>query len=488
MGMSLLSRPQWRVSRGGKSKRKGVAKGRIRKNAPKNAPPAGGVEPPKLLIEEENAILVTEVDMGKSRKNACIAKGRVEPMKPDQLAAMLNDPKEKVMLLDCRSFLDFNEGHILNAVNVWCSKLLSRRLQQNKVSAREILSNTFHLELEDTRQIVLYDQNSQDLEDLDPDGFVSILMDRLTLTFPAVVFLRGVELERHATGPEIDRDLNPRGKMGTCDTFECGDSHGCCRCRAGGFRRFHKEHAELCEDAARWRPILKTLSQPCLSCVRGGPTKVLPFLFLGSEHDAADQEFFHDHNVDYVLNVSLSIPKPEFIKDSHFMRIPVNDSCNEKLRPHFEKAFQFLDMVQESGGNVLVHCHAGISRSPTVVIGYVMKRLHLTSEEAFRYVKSKRVIVAPNFNFLGQLLEYEEQLKHDFLGLHKVQTAPATVCISGIDYWEHALRRTPLPSPTPITPEELSPNKVHSFSTNIPPNITLLKPPLKLHCPATPSS
>jgi hypothetical protein len=40
----------------------------------------------------------------------------------------------QALILDCRSFVDFNNGHVENAANVWCSKLLNRRLLQNKVS------------------------------------------------------------------------------------------------------------------------------------------------------------------------------------------------------------------------------------------------------------------------------------------------------------------------------------------------------------------
>jgi len=39
-----------------------------------------------------------------------------------------------------------------------------------------------------------------------------------------------------------------------------------------------------------------------------------------------------------------------------------------------------------------------------------MRHLQMTCEEAYRYVKSKRATISPNFNFLGQLLEYEKQL------------------------------------------------------------------------------
>lgn len=40
-----------------------------------------------------------------------------------------------VLIVDSRSFLEYNDGHVAGAVNVCCSKLVKRRLQQDKVNA-----------------------------------------------------------------------------------------------------------------------------------------------------------------------------------------------------------------------------------------------------------------------------------------------------------------------------------------------------------------
>lgn len=105
--------------------------------------------------------------------------------------------------------------------------------------------------------------------------------------------------------------------------------------------------------------------------------------------------------------MSVACPKPDFVQDEHFMRIAVNDSNSEKLLPYFERAFEFLgkrfdidglqnifaemidfcsvlDKVKEANSCVLVHCLAGISRSPTLAIAFVMRHLHMSSEEAYR--------------------------------------------------------------------------------------------------------
>lgn len=46
----------------------------------------------------------------------------------------------------------------------------------------------------------------------------------------------------------------------------------------------------------------------------------------------------------------------------------------------------FLSEKAKAGnGRVLVHCLAGISRSATVAIAYIMKRMNMTLDEAYRY-------------------------------------------------------------------------------------------------------
>lgn len=46
----------------------------------------------------------------------------------------------------------------------------------------------------------------------------------------------------------------------------------------------------------------------------------------------------------------------------------------------------FADKVCERGSVALVHCLAGISRSPTLAIAYMMRRNNWTSEQAYRLV------------------------------------------------------------------------------------------------------
>lgn len=70
----------------------------------------------------------------------------------------------------------------------------------------------------------------------------------------------------------------------------------------------------------------------------------------------------------------------------------------------------FAEGVRKRGGKVLVHCQAGVSRSATITVAYIMKHSMLSMLEAYRYVKTRRSIIAPNFNFMGQLLELEKQI------------------------------------------------------------------------------
>ncbi|XP_059917529.1 LOW QUALITY PROTEIN: dual specificity protein phosphatase 8 [Gadus macrocephalus] len=69
------------------------------------------------------------------------------------------------------------------------------------------------------------------------------------------------------------------------------------------------------------------------------------------------------------------------------------------------------DKAKVSNCRVIVHCLAGISRSATIAIAYIMKTMGLSSDDAYRFVKDRRPSISPNFNFLGQLLEFEKGLR-----------------------------------------------------------------------------
>ncbi|KAM5262517.1 dual specificity protein phosphatase 16 [Ctenodactylus gundi] len=287
----------------------------------------------------------------------------------ERLVALLESGTEKVLLIDSRPFVEYNTSHILEAININCSKLMKRRLRQDKVLITELIQHSakHKVDIDYSQKVVVYDQSSQDVASLSADCFLTVLLGKLEKTFGSVCLL------------------------------------------AGGFAEFSRCFPGLCEGKSALVPTC--ISQPCLPVANIGPTRILPNLYLGCQRDVLNKELMQQHGIGYVLNASNTCPKPDFIPESHFFRVPVNDSFCEKILPWLDRSVDFIEKAKASNGCVLVHCLAGISRSATIAIAYIMKRMDMSLDEAYRFVKEKRPTISPNFNFLGQLLDYEKKIK-----------------------------------------------------------------------------
>ena len=139
-------------------------------------------------------------------------------------------------------------------------------------------------------------------------------------------------------------------------------------------------------------------------------SEVTRFLFVGNMKDAGDTEVLKRLGIDHVLNLTSTKPLYKTSQDIVYKQLHVADNGYQNLRQYFEEAFEFIELAKARGGAVLIHCQAGVSRSPTIAVAYLIKNFPMSMIEAYRFVKSRRSIISPNLNFMGQLLEFEQSL------------------------------------------------------------------------------
>ena len=159
-------------------------------------------------------------------------------------------------------------------------------------------------------------------------------------------------------------------------------------------------------------PPRKGNSRPKESSVLA--SAILPnALYLGPCSAArSSRPFIKSERITHVLSIGIT-PWPR-ADDVVYHRLALADSTTSSIETTLKLAIEFIDAALEStkgAGRILVHCSAGVSRSPTIVVGYLMKKRGMTLKEALGQVVRARPQVSPNSGFLRQLKELEVELR-----------------------------------------------------------------------------
>ncbi|KAM8947850.1 dual specificity protein phosphatase 10 isoform 2-T2 [Pelodytes ibericus] len=290
------------------------------------------------------------------------------------------------VIIDCRPFMEYNKSHIQGAVHINCSdKISRRRLQQGKITVLDLITCR---ESKDSfkrifsKEIIVYDDNTNEPSRIIPSQPLHTVLE---------------SLKREGKEPLVLK---------------------------GGLSSFKQNHENLCDNSLQLQDctdggasavsISLPQSVPSTPDIENAElTPILPFLFLGNEHDAQDFEKMQRMNIGYIVNVTTHLPLYHYEKGIfNYKRLPATDSNKQNLRQYFEEAFEFIEEAHQHGKGLLIHCQAGVSRSATIVIAYLMKHTRMTMTDAYKFVKGKRPIISPNLNFMGQLLEFEEDLNN----------------------------------------------------------------------------
>ncbi|XP_060517463.1 dual specificity protein phosphatase 18-like [Cylas formicarius] len=115
-------------------------------------------------------------------------------------------------------------------------------------------------------------------------------------------------------------------------------------------------------------------------------------------------------NITCLITVAPELPDTPYSDEVLYHKIDVVDLPSSNILPHLDEAADLVHQVAISGGRTLVYCVAGVSRSASVCIAYMMKYHRMSLLEAYTYVKRVRPRIRPNCGFFKQLIEYERRL------------------------------------------------------------------------------
>jgi dual specificity phosphatase 12 len=198
------------------------------------------------------------------------------------------------------------------------------------------------------------------------------------------------------------------------------------------FEQSLSRFADLARDSNSKAPKIDDWHEPRI-------VEIVPGLLVGNVGASINHKLLQDNNIHAIVSATrlsndewYNSTQESGTKYGHHQWIPCADKLSQNLLPHLTEICDFIEYhassvlknsislpvkgeetpsssetSQDSTGNILVHCQVGFSRSPTIIIAYLMRKYKARYCDVLTYLKTKQR-AKPNMSFKIQLCVWEE--------------------------------------------------------------------------------
>nr|CAB3240179.1 dual specificity protein phosphatase 14-like [Phallusia mammillata] len=139
--------------------------------------------------------------------------------------------------------------------------------------------------------------------------------------------------------------------------------------------------------------------------------EITPTLYLSSGTAVSNKQAVLDKKINCIINATIDLPNRSWNSSIEVIRVPVNDVPHAQIYPYFDKVADLIEQKSRRGERCLVHCVAGVSRSASLCIAYLIKYHRMTLKQAHSHVRHSRPVIRPNVGFWKQLIDYEKKMR-----------------------------------------------------------------------------
>jgi protein-tyrosine phosphatase len=142
-------------------------------------------------------------------------------------------------------------------------------------------------------------------------------------------------------------------------------------------------------------------------------------IFIGNVYSVIGDYRTRESDVLDILNIDLvisALTEDEYdhymlekkdVEDKEWHRFVIEDDEDEPISKIFATTYKIINDAVNQNKKIFVHCAAGMSRSTTIVIAYLILKNRWSYSEAYKFVKDKRSCTSPNAGFVKQLKELD---------------------------------------------------------------------------------